>query len=164
MTAHSQAHATQAEDFGPAPDPIYATRDDIARSLNPANAHERMLVSAIAQAWERFQRACEIERRVFEKTDPVELLDNDLKKFKAVTRHVAECERMYRRAHEELRRAQRDRRAAPEQPERRRPEPTLEVTREAETSPPDHSIRATDRSSHSTIHPVRQEVRELHFP
>jgi hypothetical protein len=53
-------------------DSIYTTRDDIARSFNPVTQHERMLVTAVAQAWERLQRAYELERRTFEPADPTE--------------------------------------------------------------------------------------------
>ena len=94
------------------PDSFYTTRDDIARSFNPVTPHERMLVTAIAQAWERLQRAYDLERRAFEQTDPLEL-NNDLDKFKAITRFITDCERIYRRALEELRRTQRTRQSVP---------------------------------------------------
>lgn len=94
-------------------DSIYTTRDDLARSFNPVTPHERMLVSAIAQAWERLQRAFDLEHRAFDQTDPLELINNDLDKFKAITRFVTDSERLYRRAIEELRRAQRNRQAPP---------------------------------------------------
>ena len=94
-------------------DSIYTTRDDLARSFNPVTPHERMLVSAIAQAWERLQRAYDLERRAFDQTDPLEVINNDLDKFKAITRFVTDSERLYRRAIEELRRGQRTRQSAP---------------------------------------------------
>ena len=115
--AAKQIADTQAERL----DSIYTTRDDIARSFNPVTPHERMLVTAIAQAWERLQRAYDLERRAFEQTDPLELINNDLDKFKAITRFVTDCERIYRHAIEELRRTQRTRQSAPGQPSRHRP-------------------------------------------
>ena len=115
--AAKQVDDTQAERV----DSIYTTRDDLARSFNPVTPHERMLVTAIAQAWERLQRAYDLERRAFEQTDPLELINNDLDKFKAITRFITDSERIYRRAVEELRRTQRTRQSAAGQPSRRRP-------------------------------------------
>jgi hypothetical protein len=90
-------------------DPVFGLRDDLAQTLTPANAYERMLLTAVAQAWFRFQQAQQIERRVFEKTDPLELVSNNLETFKAVTRHVSNCERAWRQAIAELKRTQRAR-------------------------------------------------------
>ncbi len=90
-------------------DTVYTLRDDLARAHSPANAHERMLITAIAQAWIRLQAAYDLERRLFEKTDPLELLSNDLERFKVIARHISECERIWRRAVEELERAKRKR-------------------------------------------------------
>ncbi len=93
----------------PGLDPVYTLRDDLARSFNPANAHERMLVTAIAQAWHSLQDAYHLKRRIFEKTDPLELFSSDLERFKSINRHVTECERIWRRAMDELGRTQRRR-------------------------------------------------------
>ena len=90
-------------------DPVFGLRDDLAQSLPPANAYERMLLTAIAQAWTRYQQSLEIERRLFEKTSPLDLIANSLDTFKAVTRHVTDCERAWRHAIAELKRTQRAR-------------------------------------------------------
>jgi hypothetical protein len=108
----------------PQVDPVYTLRDDLAHAHQPVNAHERMLITAIAQAWQRLQRAYDMERRVHEKTDPLDLFNNDLDRFKALARHIAECERIWRRAVEELERAK-----------RRRPEGTSSVRRAFRVAP-----------------------------
>ena len=84
-------------------DPVYLLRDEIAQSYPPANGFERMLVLAAAQAWLRYQEALNFERRVYEKTDPLELFSQSIDKFKTVLRYVAECERAWRRSLAELR-------------------------------------------------------------
>ena len=84
-------------------DPVYVLRDEIAQSYSPANGFERMLVLAAAQAWLRYQAALNLERRVYEKTDPLELFSQSIDKFKTVLRYVAECERAWRRSLAELR-------------------------------------------------------------
>ncbi len=66
-------------------DPVYTTRDDIARTHNPATPYERMLLTAAAQAWQRYQQALDLEKRLFAKTDPLELFSSNLEAFKAIT-------------------------------------------------------------------------------
>lgn len=82
----------------PAVDPVYALRDELARVYNPTTAHERMLVTVMAQALQRLHHAYELERRVFAETGPLELFSSNLEAFKTIARHVAECERAWRRA------------------------------------------------------------------
>jgi hypothetical protein len=93
-------------------DPVYTTRDDLASSFNPANAHERMLVTAAAQAWQRLQRAYDLERRLLETTDLLDLFTSNPEGFKSIARHIAECERIWRRALEALERVKRSNAAA----------------------------------------------------
>ncbi len=93
----------------PQADPIYAIRDDLARTHQPADALERMLVSAAAQAWSRFQQATEIENRIFARTSPVELFATNAEAFRSLARYVADSERAWRTALRQLHGAQRRR-------------------------------------------------------
>ncbi len=104
MNATAQATAEP-----PSLDPVYGIRDDIARTHNPATPYERMLLTAAAQAWQRYQQALELEKRLFAKTDPLELFSTNLAAFKTIARHVAACESAFRRAMEQLECAQRSR-------------------------------------------------------
>ncbi len=90
----------------PEADPIYAVRDDIARTYNPVDALERMLVNAAAQAWCRLQQASEIENRIFEKTSPMELFASNAEAFRTLTHFVADAARAWRRAMAQLNKAQ----------------------------------------------------------
>ena len=90
-------------------DPVYGLRDDLAEHFKPTSGYERLLVGAAAQALQRYQDAQKLERRLFEKVDPLELLTNNPDTFKTITRHVADCERAWRKALEEIRRAIRQR-------------------------------------------------------
>ena len=94
-------------------DPVYGYRDDLAEHFKPAGGYERLLLSVAAQALKRFNDAQSLERRLFEKVDPLELLTNSPDTFKTVTRHVADCERAWRKSLEEIRRAIRQREAGP---------------------------------------------------
>ena len=106
---------------------VYQLRDDLAHSYNPANAHERMLVTQIAQAWIRLQRAYDAERRYFEGRDSMEIIATKLDEFKAITRYVTDCERAWRHSTLNLEKSQRRReRESPSYPNMRRnprPEP-----------------------------------------
>lgn len=100
-----------------APDPLEVNRhrDDLMNSYNPANAHERMLVAHLAQAWQRLQRARELEERYFQGRDVVEIVTTKLEEFKTVTRFVTDCDRAWRHAVNSLEKSQRQRqRAQPE--------------------------------------------------
>ena len=79
-------------------DPVYVLRDEIAQSYPAVNGFERMLVLAAAQARLRYQEALNFERRVYQQTDPLELLSQSIDKFKTVLRFVADCERAWRRS------------------------------------------------------------------
>ncbi len=94
-------------------DPVYGYRDDLAEHYKPASAYERLLLGVAAQALKRFHDAQTLERRLFEKVDPLELLTNSPDTFKTVTRHVADCERAWRKSLEEIRRAIRQRETGP---------------------------------------------------
>ncbi len=88
---------------------LYRLRDDLAQSYCPANGHERMLVTAIAQTWLRLQRAQETEQRFCATRDMVEVLTTKFKEFQAVTRWVTDCDRSWRHAVTMLQQAQRRR-------------------------------------------------------
>lgn len=85
--------------------PVYTTRDDLAQSFHPINAYERMLATTAAQAYQRLQRAYELEERLLQTTDALELFNTAPDRFKAVVRHIAECDRIWRRAIDALQRA-----------------------------------------------------------
>jgi hypothetical protein len=90
-------------------DDLYLLRDDLARSYGPANAHERMIVTNIAECWLRLARARDAERRFFEGRDLLAILDSDLAKYKIITKYVTECERAWRASIRELERTQKRR-------------------------------------------------------
>jgi hypothetical protein len=144
-------------------DPVYLLRDDLACTYNPANAHERMLVTAIAQAWQSLQQAHELKRRVFEKTDPLELFSSDLDRFKTIHRLVADCERMWRRAMDELGRAQRRRLretlASPNARRDRPPAPVVPVTVD-KANPIAAAGAAAERTQFSPFEPPRPVARD----
>ena len=94
-------------------DPVYGYRDDLAEHFKPVSAYERLLLGVAAQALKRFHDAQSLERRLFEKVDPLELLTNSPDTFKTVTRHVDACERAWRKSLEEIRRAIRQRETGP---------------------------------------------------
>ena len=91
---------------------LYRLRDDLAQSHCPANAHERMLVTEIAQSWIRLERARDVERRYFEGQDMLEIIRTKLEEFRAVTRYVTDCERAWRHAVVALQKSQRHRQRA----------------------------------------------------
>jgi hypothetical protein len=90
-------------------DDLYLLCDDLARSYGPANAHERMLVTNIAESWLRLARARDAERRFFEGRDVLAIIDAELQKFKIITQYVNECERAWRASVRELERTQKRR-------------------------------------------------------
>ncbi len=137
--------SAQATAEPPPLDPVYTTRDDIARTHNPATPYERMLLTAAAQAWQRYQQALDLEKRLFAKTDPLDLFSTNLEAFKAITRHVATCEGAWRRAMEQLERAQRSR--AKQTLASPRPRTTFNENRQNEPNRA-ASAAATANSSH----------------
>ena len=120
-TAASQAEAIPERlDF-------YRIRDDIARHYNPATAFEVMLVTQIAQAWLCLQFAYEAQRRYFQANDVLEAIAKQFDQYKAITREVTNCERVWRHAMLQLEKTQRQRQHNGPQPDRRpRPEPIAE--------------------------------------
>src|SRR6266496_636095 len=84
-------------------------RDDLVRAHLPANEYEKLLVTQIARTWLRHQQALDLESEIFAKSSAADLFANHLDRFKAIARYVAETERMWRHALDELRRAQRTR-------------------------------------------------------
>jgi hypothetical protein len=113
-------HSTQSAGEPSMLDPVYGLRDDLAEHFKPVSAFERLLLGVAAQALQRYQEAQKLERRLFEKVDPLELLTNQPDTFKTITRHVADCERAWRKALEEVRRAIRQREKALDSPNARR--------------------------------------------
>jgi hypothetical protein len=147
-TAASQADST--------PDrlDLYRLRDDLSRSYNPANAHERMLVTAIAQAWQRLQRAYDAEERFFAKRDMLEIIGSNVDEFKTITRYVSECERARRHAVAELERTQRRRSIAGGfSPNARRHAVPADAT-----PPPEPGPEPAVAISSSEIHPIEKIV------
>ena len=63
---------------------------------------EQMLALAVDQAWRRLQRAYELETLVYEQIPAIDLFNEDLERFKVLTRHIVECERIWRRASDDL--------------------------------------------------------------
>ena len=90
-------------------DPAAKLRDEIAQTPPPANGLERMLLTQVAQSWERLQRAHELERQYFKGRDMAEIIRTKLDEFKAVTRYVTDCERAWRHALLNLEKTQRRR-------------------------------------------------------
>ena len=88
---------------------FYRLRDDLVRTHLPADQNEQLLVTQIARTWLRHQQALDLESEIFAKSGASDLFLNHLDRFKAITRYVAETERMYRHAVDELRRTQRTR-------------------------------------------------------
>ena len=63
---------------------------------------EQMLALAVDQAWRRLQQAYELETLVYEQTPAIDLFLDDLDRLKFLTRHIVECERIWRRASVDL--------------------------------------------------------------
>ena len=82
---------------------------DFAGHYKPVSGYESKLVEISARAYDRYEKALEMERKAFAKTDPLELITKQPDLFKAITRYVAEAERGWRKSLEELRRAIRQR-------------------------------------------------------
>ncbi len=123
MSNHAAATAEYEQ---PGVDPVYLTRDDLARSLNPINDLERMLVTAAAQAWHALQNARELEAQVFAQTRPLDLFSTRLEHFKTITRHVANADRAWRQAMAAFDRAKRNRAPRPILRPRTTPPPTFD--------------------------------------
>jgi hypothetical protein len=152
--------ATSQADSAPDRIDLYRLRDDLARSYNPANAHERMLVLAIAQAWQRLRRAYDAEERFFASRDILMAIGSNQDEFKAITRYVSDCERARRHAVAELERTQRRRCLAGgfSPNARRHPGPS-------ETAPPSEPrLEPAVSVSSSEIHPIEKIVDPVAAP
>lgn len=88
---------------------LYRLRDELAEVHKPANAYERMLVTAIAQQWLRFQQAVKLENEFFRAQDARETITARIADLKVLTRFTAECERAWRHAIKNLESTQRRR-------------------------------------------------------
>src|SRR3974377_504960 len=136
------ASAPAREPATPAPANL---RDEIAQTHPPANAVERMLLTQVAQSWERLQRAYELERQYFKGRDVAEIIRTKLDEFKAVTRYVTDCERAWRHALLNLekvqRRRQRETAKAPVAHAPRRAAPPLLATPESPVAEIAHPMR-----------------------
>ncbi len=96
--------------LGPSPlDAVRGLCDDIAEHYKPVTGYERKLVEIGARAYQRYEDALEMERQAFSRTNPLEMLTRQPDLFKAITRYVADAERGWRKALEEIRRAIRQR-------------------------------------------------------
>lgn len=107
-------------------DPVYLLRDQLAGHFVPMTPYERRLLTRYAVTMERYDGALAMERRAFDKTDPLEMLEKAPERFKTISRYVAECERTNRRALEELRRIIRERKKTLASPNARKPWNRLE--------------------------------------
>src|SRR5664279_4040861 len=114
-------------------DPAHTLSDEIAQTHPPANGYERMLATAVALAWERLERAHEVERQYFKGRDMAEIIRPKLDEFKAVTRYVTDCERAWRHALANLEKTQRRR--------QRETKASLNVRRTASSPAPNPSPR-----------------------
>ncbi len=96
---------------GPSPRSLefYRTRDDMMRAYAPSTDEERLLVSQIARAWQHLQQMYELETKLLETHNLLDLFTNDLDRYKLLTRGIAEAERMWRYAVQEFQRARRRR-------------------------------------------------------
>jgi hypothetical protein len=83
--------------------------EELAQAYDPQNAHERMLVSQIAQSRERLERAYELERTYCRDRDLAEIVRTKLDEFKVVMRYLTDSERAWRHAVLTLEKAQRRR-------------------------------------------------------
>ena len=142
--------ATKTEEASPAGLEIYRVRDELAQSYNPANALERMLVTQMAQSWLRLQRAQEAEERYLQAHGVLEAIANEFDKYKAVTRHVTDCERAWRHAMLLLEKAQRRRKqsgtSSPNARRRQLREPATE-SRPTTPAPENHPARSAAPSA-----------------
>ena len=75
---------------------LYLLRDELAATHQPQDVQERQMVTAIAQNWLRYQNALRVEQDLMASPELRDILHNRLEIFKAVTRHVTDCERAWR--------------------------------------------------------------------
>lgn len=116
---------------------VYRLRDDLVRVHKPANEHEMMLVTQIAQSWLRLQRAYQAEQRYFEGRDILDAINTKLVEFKTITRYVTDCERAWRHATQTLEACQRRRRRETlASPNARRAIDRIRQTQPDEVTPP----------------------------
>jgi hypothetical protein len=114
--------------------------EELAQVYDPQDAHERMLVSQIAQSRERLERAYELERAYCRGRDLSEIVRTKVEEFKIVMRYLTDSERAWRHAVLALEKAQRRRKretvkAAP-------PARTPSVSRPvAQSRPPESAVR-----------------------
>lgn len=71
-----------------------------------------MLDKAVTDSWRRLQEAYDVQDAVYQKVGALELFTNNLEGFKALSRNIVECERLWRRAMEQRDRAARLARAS----------------------------------------------------
>ncbi len=123
----SQATETKMTPQAAPPDmELYLLRDELAETHQPQNAQERQLVTAIAQNWLRFQQALRVEQDLMSSPDLGGILRNRLEIYKAVSRHVTDCERAWRHCVTRLEIMKRRRPKTLASPEARRPSNRLE--------------------------------------
>ena len=129
-------------------------QEELSRNYNPANGFEQMLVSAVAQAWLRLERAQQAEQRYCATRDMVEVLTTKLAEFKAVTKWVTDCDRGWRNAvallEQTQRRRQKDASAAAPSAKRLQSRPAASPSRPTAIAP----VQAPESSP---VAPARRE-------
>lgn len=128
---------------------LYELRDDLAHSYNPTNAHERMLVTQIALAWQRLVKSYDREEQFFGGRPMDEVMKADFEKFKAMKAYMSECERAWRRAVENLEAAQRRR---------------LRGTLASPNSRTSQRFFRPDITSSPEIHPIQKNEQDVAAP
>ncbi len=86
---------------------FYRTRDDFMRTYVPATDEERLLVTQIARAWLHLQKFYTFRDQIVAEKGLSGLFFEDYDRYKQLMRNLAEAERMWRYAVQELSRARR---------------------------------------------------------
>lgn len=86
---------------------FYRTRDEFVRAYQPATPEEKLVVTQITRAWQHLQDVYDLRDRLTAKKGLLGLFEEDFEKYKLLMRHLAEAERMWRYALQELGRARR---------------------------------------------------------
>lgn len=134
--------------------------EELAQTYDPQNAHERMLVSQIAQSRERLERAYDLERAYCQSRDLTDVIRTKPEEFKLVMRYVTDSERAWRHAVLSLEKAQRRRKreAAKAAPPVRTPSVSRAATQSNQPGAAAHSDSAfTSRPAFAALsNPIRE--------
>ena len=85
------------------------TAEPVAAAYNPETLEERLLATQIERAWNHLQAMHRLHDQLLERCSLLDLFENDLERFKLLSRTLAEAERMWRHAVSEFWRARRRR-------------------------------------------------------